>query len=203
MLAKKIVTSLFKKIPTPFVILAAVIIVGLVLVTDPSSLPELLPAKEGKVLSKTIQILQDSGQPIESPMEFDEETVLVTRVVDGDTIEIEGGQRVRYIGIDTPESKHPSKPVQCFSKEATERNKELVEGKEVQLEKDVNNTDRYGRLLRYVYVNGEMVNKTLVSEGFAAASAYPPDIKYQEVFDAAQRIAEQENRGLWGDVCLN
>lgn len=129
------------------------------------------------------------------------ETVKVTRVIDGDTIEIEGGKKVRYIGIDTPESKHPSKPVQCFSAEATKKNKELVEGKEVRLEKDVSETDRYGRLLRYVYVGDDFINNILVSEGFAQSSAYPPDIKHQSVFDESQRQAIQNSKGLWGDIC--
>jgi micrococcal nuclease len=118
-------------------------------------------------------------------------------------LQIEGGQKIRYIGIDTPESKHPSKPIQCFSKEATERNRQLVEGKQIQIEKDVNETDRYGRLLRYVYIDDEMINQKLVAEGFAKASAYPPDVKYQELFNEAQRLAEQQSLGLWGDLCLN
>ena len=77
----------------------------------------------------------------------------VVRVIDGDTIEVEidgTSYRVRYIGIDTPETVHPQKPVECFGKEASEKNRELVEGKRVRLEKDVSDTDKYGRLLRYV-----------------------------------------------------
>src|SRR4030042_2567140 len=80
------------------------------------------------------------------------EGILVTRVIDGDTIEIEGGQKVRYIGIDTPEKVDPRPSVQCYGKEAAAKNKELVEGKRVRLEKDVSETDKYGRLLRYVFV---------------------------------------------------
>ena len=82
----------------------------------------------------------------------------VIRVVDGDTIEIEGGQKVRYIGIDTPETVDPSRPVGCYGKEASDKNKELVEGKIVRLEKDISETDRYGRLLRYIYVGDIFVN---------------------------------------------
>src|SRR3989344_572525 len=81
------------------------------------------------------------------------ESVKVVRVVDGDTIEIEGGQIILYIGIDTPETVHPQKTVECFGREASRKNKELVEGKFVQLEKDVSEVDKYGRLLRYVYVD--------------------------------------------------
>ena len=121
----------------------------------------------------------------------------VVRVIDGDTIELEGGQTVRYIGIDTPETVHPQKAVQCFGREASNKNKELVEGKEVQLEKDISETDKYGRLLRYVYVGDVFINELLVREGFAHASSYPPDIKYQNLFGEAQREAQGQNRGLW------
>ena len=125
------------------------------------------------------------------------ESFKVVRVVDGDTIEIEGGQTVRYIGIDTPETVHPQKTVECFGREASNKNKELVEGKFVQLEKDVSETDKYGRLLRYVYANGVFVNELLVKEGFAHASSYPPDIKYQDLLNSAQKEARSHNKGLW------
>lgn len=126
----------------------------------------------------------------------------VTKVIDGDTIEIEGGQRVRYIGIDTPETVHPSKPVECYGKEASDENKELVLGKEVKLEKDVSETDKYGRLLRYVWLGDMMVNEHLVREGYAQSSTYPPDVKYQDRFIEAQRKARGEKKGLWGEVCI-
>ena len=124
-------------------------------------------------------------------------TVLVTRVIDGDTIEIEGGQKVRYIGIDTPETVDPRKPVQCFGVEASNKNKELVSGKRVRLEKDVSETDKYGRLLRYIYICDTFVNLELVKQGFAYSSTYPPDVKYQSQFATAQKEAQEENRGLW------
>lgn len=123
------------------------------------------------------------------------------RVIDGDTIKIEGDKVVRYIGIDTPETVHPSKPVQCYGKEASDKNKELVEGKEVKLEKDVSETDKYDRLLRYIWVGDMMVNEYLVREGYAQSSTYPPDVKYQDRFLEAQRRAREEKKGLWGDIC--
>ncbi|NMB92520.1 MAG: thermonuclease family protein [Parcubacteria group bacterium] len=126
-----------------------------------------------------------------------EDTYLVTRVIDGDTIEIEGGQKVRYIGIDTPETVDPRKPVQCFGVEASKKNKELVEGKRVRLEKDVSETDKYGRLLRYVYADDIFVNDYLVRQGYAYASTFPPDVKYQDKFVEAQKEARENNRGLW------
>jgi len=121
----------------------------------------------------------------------------VTRVVDGDTIEIEGGIKVRYIGIDTPETVHPDKGVQCFGSQASNKNRELVEGKNIRLEEDISQTDKYGRLLRYVYIGEIFVNDYLVRNGFAYTSSYPPDVKYQAQFGQAQQEARENNRGLW------
>ena len=121
----------------------------------------------------------------------------VTRVVDGDTIEIEGGERVRYIGIDTPETVDPRKPVQCFGVEASNKNKKLVMGKTIRLEKDTTDRDKYKRLLRYVYVGDTLINLELVRQGFAYSYSYPPDIHYQEQIVAAQREAEESKNGLW------
>lgn len=129
---------------------------------------------------------------------FTKEFVKVTKVIDGDTIEIEGGYHVRYIGIDTPETVHPSQPVECFGKEASNKNKELVEGKMVRLERDITELDRYGRLLRYIWIDNTLVNEVLVQEGYANSYTYPPDVKYQERFVQAERIARENNRGLWG-----
>lgn len=129
---------------------------------------------------------------------------MVTRVVDGDTIvvEIEGQEyRVRYIGIDTPETVDPRRPVGCFGKEASDRNRQLVDGKVVGLEKDVSETDSFGRLLHYVWVGDQMVNATLVEEGYALASTYPPDVRYADRFASLQTQARENGRGLWGAVC--
>ena len=122
---------------------------------------------------------------------------MVARVIDGDTIEIEGGERVRYIGMDTPETVDPKKPVQCFGKEASEENRSLVEGKTVRLEKDTSDRDQYGRLLRYVYVGDTFVNLQLVSLGFARADAFPPDTKYQNRITTAKDAARSAGLGLW------
>jgi len=121
----------------------------------------------------------------------------VKRVVDGDTIELESGEKVRYIGMDTPETKSPTKGVQCYGHEASLRNQQLVEGKVVTLEKDVSNTDRYGRLLRYVSVDGVSINHQLVAEGYALASSYPPDIARQAEYRAAEAEARTKGLGLW------
>lgn len=125
----------------------------------------------------------------------------VVRVIDGDTLEIAGGERVRYIGIDAPETVDPQKPVECFGPEATAKNKALVAGKTVRLEKDLTDRDKYNRLLRYVYVGETFINQELVRQGFALATAYSPDTKYQAELSAAQKEAQTSARGLWS-VCL-
>ena len=122
-------------------------------------------------------------------------------VVDGDTIKVAVGGRVyrlRYIGIDTPETKHPRIGRECYGAEAATANSKLVAGKVVELEKDVSETDRYGRLLRYVWLGDVLVNERLVRDGYAVSSTYPPDVKYQERFLAAQRSARDAGAGLWG-----
>lgn len=121
------------------------------------------------------------------------EAVLVTRIIDGDTIELVTGEKVRYIGIDTPEKNQD----ECFSQEATAKNAELVENKYVILESDIRDKDFYGRLLRYVYVDGMMVNLELVKQGYAIAISYPPDVKYQPQLQAAQKEAQEIWAGLW------
>lgn len=128
------------------------------------------------------------------------ERVRVVRVVDGDTIEVEKNgavERVRYIGIDTPETVDPRKTVQCFGVEASKKNKELVEGKMVRLEKDVTDRDKYNRLLRYVWLGDTLVNEALVAQGFAKSYSYPPDIKYQDRIVAAEKKARENKLGLW------
>ena len=155
--------------------------------------------QEVSALEESLETTQEATQ-VEVEIK-EEELFLVTRVIDGDTIEIEGGDRVRYIGIDTPETKHPSKPVGCYGKEAEAKNKDLVEGKKVKLERDISETDKYGRLLRYVYLDEVMINELLVKGGYAQASSYPPDIKYQDQFNNAEKQAREAERGLWGEVC--
>lgn len=139
---------------------------------------------------------------------------LIKRVVDGDTIELddgpastrlgEAGEKVRYIGINTPESVDSERPVECFGKEATEFNKNLVEGKTVRLERDISDRDKYGRLLRYVYLeDGTFVNKMLVREGYAFVATYPPDIAKQDIFRKAEQLARSEKKGLWSETTCN
>jgi micrococcal nuclease len=129
----------------------------------------------------------------------------VVRIVDGDTIVVRiGGQdeRLRYIGMDTPETVKPASPVEWMGPEASRTNAALVEGRTVELEKDVSETDQYGRLLRYVWlVDGDrwtLVNLELVRRGFAQVETDPPDVRYADRFVAAERAARDAGVGLWG-----
>ena len=121
-------------------------------------------------------------------------TALVVRVIDGDTVVLEDGSQVRYLGIDTPET---TSQQECFGQEASSRNRELVKGRVVELEKDVSETDQSGRLLRYVYVDGLMVNAALVLEGLAQVSTSSPDVKHEDKFLEAQRHAVGAGAGQW------
>lgn len=124
----------------------------------------------------------------------------VTRVVDGDTIEVtlEGViEDVRLLGIDTPESVKPNSPVECFGREASAAASAFLAGQTVTLVKDVEDRDRYGRLLRYVYVGEEMANARLVVNGYATAYTYPPNVRHAELFVRLQREAREGERGLW------
>jgi len=129
----------------------------------------------------------------------DPTTAKVIRVIDGDTIEIEGKIKVRYIGVNSPESE------QCFANESYLENKKLVEGKTITLIKDVSDKDKYGRLLRYVYIDpstssGQVifVNDYLIKNGFAKIMMIKPDIKYSQQFKDGQGEAKINNIGIWG-----
>jgi micrococcal nuclease len=120
------------------------------------------------------------------------------RIVDGDTIDLDSGKRLRYTGIDAPEGAYPGQDPECYSKEALEKNKELVEGKEIRIVRDVSEQDPLGRLLGYVYVGDIFVNEELVKQGAAFATPYPPDTAHQNTFAAAETSAMEQNVGLWG-----
>lgn len=128
----------------------------------------------------------------------DANALRVKRIIDGDTVEMGNGEKVRYIGVNTPESVDPRKGVECFGKEAAQFNREMVEGKVVRLERDISDRDRYGRLLRFVYLeDGTFVNERLVREGYASVSTYPPDVSKKEIFLRAENEARKVERGLW------
>ena len=126
---------------------------------------------------------------------------LVVRVVDGDTIHVRIGERVekvRYIGVNTPELHHPSKGEEPGGRQAHAANRRLVEGKRVRLELDVQSRDRYGRLLAYVWAGDTMVNAELVRLGYAQVMTVPPNVRHQALFVKLQRAAREAGRGLWG-----
>jgi micrococcal nuclease len=133
------------------------------------------------------------------------ETAEVVRVVDGDTLVIDRGngeERLRYIGIDAPESVRPETPVEFMGVEAAAANAALVGGRELVLERDVSDTDRFGRLLRYAWLQDgdawRLVNLELVAQGYAQAVSFPPDVRRQDLLRAAERGARDAGLGLWG-----
>ncbi len=119
-------------------------------------------------------------------------------VPDGDGLRLEDGRRVRYIGIDTPEMAHWGNPVESFAEEARMFNEQLVVGKRVRLERDASEMDRYGRLLRYVYVGDTFVNAELMRAGLARAFALWPDEGHAEEFARLEQEARRQRRGMWG-----
>jgi micrococcal nuclease len=145
----------------------------------------------------------DPGAAWTDAPEYPRAEARVVEVIDGDTIRVvlDGVEYpVRYIGIDTPETRHPDVGVEPFGLEAAEANSQLLAGGVVYLEKDVSEVDCYDRLLRYVYLpDGRMVNAELVRLGFAQASTWPPDVRHQGLFLELQAEARAAGRGLWGE----
>jgi micrococcal nuclease len=124
----------------------------------------------------------------------------VVRVVDGDTIHVRLGERVekvRYIGVNTPEVHHPRKGEEPGGRAAMTVNRTLVDGRKVRLETDVQARDRYGRLLAYVWVGDVMVNAELLRRGYAQVMTIPPNVRHQALFVKLQRDARDAERGLW------
>lgn len=179
-----------------FLLFSLIVTLLIVYFSNNVSLPEIKGANE-RVVITTEALVTVTPERLEEG--------IVKKVIDGDTIELQSGEKVRYIGIDTPETKHPNKGVECFGKEAFERNRFLVEGKKIYLQKDVSNTDRYQRLLRYVYLpdsksaTGEalFVNQYMVEKGYAHALTYPPDVRFGALFRELERKAQAEQVGLW------
>ena len=132
-----------------------------------------------------------------------EANAVVTHVVDGDTLDVDVDgreERVRLIGIDTPETKRPDTPVECFGPEATDFVTGLLPvGTPIRLERDVVGRDDYGRLLAYVFRAGDglFVNHEIVRRGYAQPLAFPPNVTYSELFVDAARAAEADDLGLW------
>jgi len=152
-------------------------------------LPLLAPPEEGWV-----------EEPYQDEMS---ELHQVVKVVDGDTIDVDIDgtiERLRLIGVDTPETVDPRKPVQCFGREASDRTKEMLAGQEVFLEADPSQgeRDKYGRLLRYVILqDGTDLNLSLIADGYAHEYTYDDPYAYQADFKAAEEEARRAERGLW------
>ena len=144
-----------------------------------------------------------SSAPVSTSTSLDANATLV-RTVDGDTIDVKIGEsteRVRLLGINTPESVKRNSPVECFGKEASKFAAGLLsEGTELHLERDVEARDAYGRLLAYVYrlPDGMFVNLELVRQGYAQTLTFPPNVTHADEFVEAARQAERANLGLWG-----
>ncbi len=146
--------------------------------------------------------VQRAGDSADAPTAGASRTAAVVRVVDGDTIVVRFGgreERVRYIGVDTPESVRPGTPVQCFAERASAFNAQLVEGKTVRLDQDVEARDRYGRLLAYVHAGGVFVNAELVRHGYARPLTVPPNVRYADRFARLASQARERGTGLWSD----
>lgn len=142
------------------------------------------------------------------------EKVTITKHVDGDTVYIKRQdgteEKLRFIGVNTPETKHPTKGVEFYGKEASNYTKRELLGKTIYLEKDVSDKDKYDRLLRYIWlqepteinekeIREKMFNARLLLDGYAQVSTFPPDVKYQDIFLKLQEEARKSNKGLWGE----
>lgn len=127
----------------------------------------------------------------------DNELIVVARVIDGDTVRLETGETVRLIGVDTPETKHPQKPVERFGREASGFTTRVVQGKRVRLEYDQQRQDKYGRTLAYVFLeDGTFANAEIIRQGYGYAYTRFP-FKYLEQFRCLERKAREGGRGLW------
>jgi len=132
-----------------------------------------------------------------STLSFSRELVSVRKVIDGDTFVLASGERVRMIGVDTPETKHPRKPVQYFGKEASEFTRQMIEGKAVVLEYDWQRRDRYGRLLAYVYLpDGTFLNAEIIKRGYGFANTRYR-FRYLDKFIGYEGEAMGNGNGLW------
>jgi len=121
----------------------------------------------------------------------------VERVIDGDTIELSNGETVRYLDVDTPETVHPDKDAECYGRESTDRNKELVEGRTVYLGIPKEPEDKYGRTLAYVYTDDYFVNGELVWAGYAYARSYGTEGRLYQTLIQLERAAREDGRGIW------
>lgn len=137
---------------------------------------------------------------INSELSPDREKAYVNYVFDGDTIELSGKITLRLLGIDAPETanKYTSFKSQCFATESAKIAKELMMGQTVETQKDIEDKDQYGRLLRYVFLDGVFINEFLVRQGYAKTEPKTINTRYKDILEDAQNEAKREKRGLWG-----
>ncbi|MBN1954431.1 MAG: thermonuclease family protein [Anaerolineae bacterium] len=156
-------------------------------------------AVEASMLEKLRWMLDLLGMPPEPPAAAEPgvEWAAVAHVPDGDGVNLADGRRVRYVGIDAPEVAAWGRPDEPFAQEARVLNERLVAGRRLRLERDVSDADRYGRLLRYVYVGETMVNAEIVRAGLARAFCVPPDERHAALFERLEREAQRRRRGIW------
>src|SRR3989344_597130 len=188
------ITSMRKKIFAGAI--AVAIILGL---TAYRALPKRLQSVSPIVQSATVEIAQTALTISPLPKTY----YPVTKVVDGDTIAVNmngKNETIRLIGLDTPETVDPRKPVQCFGEEASKKAKEILTGKSVRIEMDASQgeRDKYGRLLAYVFLeDGTLFNQLMIAQGFGHEYTYNLPYKYQEEFKEAEKLAREEKKGLW------
>ncbi|NOU76335.1 hypothetical protein GC098_34120 [Paenibacillus sp. LMG 31458] len=163
-----------------------------------AEIEELKKSKESPAAAQAITTTQPAAAPVAEASKY--LMAKVTKVVDGDTVDVLIGDKketVRFVLVDTPETKHPSRPVEPYGPEASKFTTDMLEGKEVKLEKDVSERDKYGRLLMYVWLDDKMVNELLLEKGLARVAIYQPDVKYVDKFREIQKKAQQAGTGIW------
>ncbi|MFA6130165.1 MAG: thermonuclease family protein [Candidatus Omnitrophota bacterium] len=155
---------------------------------------------------------EGSGRFVSAENNSDYNNILVTRVVDGDTLKLENGKYLRLIGIDTPEMHESAKlhrdaqrskqsvwEIKKLGRQSYEFTRKLAQGKRVRLEFDKERYDKYKRILAYVYLaDGRFLNALIVEEGYASLMTYPPNVKYADLFSSLYQQARKNKRGLWG-----
>ena len=156
------------------------------------------PAIHILLLASALACGNSDAQTPPTQIETSQQLAVVTRVIDGDTIVVEGVGTVRLIGVDTPETVDPRRPVEYFGKEASDFTKQLATGKQVRLEFDRDRADRYGRTLAYVYLQPEhfLLNAEIIRQGYGHAYTQFP-VRMVEEFRALEREAREAGRGLW------
>jgi micrococcal nuclease len=169
----------------------------------PTQTPSLTPSTNVLVSPTVANNTNLNPTPTETKSNQNE-SYKVLEVVDGDTIKVEKYGTLRLIGIDTPETKDPRKPVQCYGIEASEKAKSLLQGKTVKLEFDSSQgeLDKYGRTLAYVFLeDGTFFNLEMIKQGYAHEYTYNKKYKYQTSFKEAESKASSNQLGLWSNVC--